>query len=433
MPGTLSSEIGTDASGERALSESFKGEGLGGAPIMIATDGSEASLHALSAARVLSGALRAPVHMISVMEPIAAYVPAANVRALRPRWDAARIEARLASIRKQSRIAGGADDWTSDVVLGTDAPVIARLARQRHARVLVMGMHHHAAIDRWLGGDTVFDVVRLGDTPVLVVPRAMDEMPRTIVIGVDFSPLSEYAVREALELFPATAIIYLVHVVEPDSGISESSHHGPAYSVVVREGFARLTQALAVNAGMSVLPLERAGKRAHELVDVAREVHADLLVVGSYRRGLFRRLASGTVAAGVLRRADCPVLVIPEPPGAQLREAESFTRLARDGAADRVREVSARNSGRRAMVEIDDPGIGAQALALDYVLTGLAYDPRDQRLQIFLGGPDANGRRHVTHTITDPGTMDILPGSDGRDQVVRITDRAGQVLITFLS
>ena len=39
----------------------------------------------------------------------------------------------------------------------------------------------------------------------------------------------------------------------------------------------------------------------------------DLLVLGSRRRGWLRRLAPGSVARACARRADCPVVVVPEP------------------------------------------------------------------------------------------------------------------------
>jgi len=47
-------------------------------------------------------------------------------------------------------------------------------------------------------------------------------------------------------------------------------------------------------------------------VEVARKVEADLLVVGSHGKGPMKRLFLGSVSEGVLRRAPCPVLVVPD-------------------------------------------------------------------------------------------------------------------------
>ncbi|MEX1185239.1 MAG: universal stress protein [Gemmatimonadaceae bacterium] len=431
MPATISPQA-TNSFTERARRGSSTAPDVHAGPILVASDGTPASTHALSAAAVVARAVDAPAQVISVMEPISAYVPAANVRPIRPRWDAARIEGRLAAVRNQSRIAGGTDDWTIDVKLGDRAPIIARLARQRQARLLVMGMHRHTAADRWFGGDTVFDVVRLGDTPILVVPRAMDGMPRTAVIGVDLLPWSASAAREALAIFPTVTTVYLVHVTEPDAEF-ECAEDRVEYFAAVRDTFAQLGKILAGGPDRRIIPVERTGKPASELVAVAGDVHADLLVVGSHPRGLFKRLVAGTMATRVLRGAECPVLVVPPSPGADFRDTRSSAGFSREAMAERVRELSARNAGRRVLVEIDNPEIGAQALAVDYTLQGLDYDPRDGRLQVFLGGADGNDGRHLTHTIGEPENVDALRGTDGLDQVLRVTDRAGQMLITFLS
>jgi hypothetical protein len=53
------------------------------------------------------------------------------------------------------------------------------------------------------------------------------------------------------------------------------------------------------------------GRPAVELASLARG--GDLLVLGSRRRGWLRRLAPGSVARACARRADCPVVIVPEP------------------------------------------------------------------------------------------------------------------------
>ena len=53
------------------------------------------------------------------------------------------------------------------------------------------------------------------------------------------------------------------------------------------------------------------GRPAVELASVAWG--GDLLVFGSRHRGWLRRLAPGSVARACARRADCPVVIVPEP------------------------------------------------------------------------------------------------------------------------
>ncbi len=56
------------------------------------------------------------------------------------------------------------------------------------------------------------------------------------------------------------------------------------------------------------------GNATAEIVRHARELHADLIVMGTHGRSGFDRLALGSVAEKVLRKSPCPVLTLP--PGA---------------------------------------------------------------------------------------------------------------------
>ncbi|HEX7163903.1 MAG TPA: universal stress protein [Trebonia sp.] len=53
------------------------------------------------------------------------------------------------------------------------------------------------------------------------------------------------------------------------------------------------------------------GRAAVELAHIARG--GDVLVLGSRHRGRLCRLAPGSVARACSRRAECPVVVVPEP------------------------------------------------------------------------------------------------------------------------
>jgi len=64
----------------------------------------------------------------------------------------------------------------------------------------------------------------------------------------------------------------------------------------------------------SVTVLVRRGRRVQHILAAAREVDADLIVVGSSRRSGLRGLLRMGVADAVLREARCPVLVVRVPP-----------------------------------------------------------------------------------------------------------------------
>jgi nucleotide-binding universal stress UspA family protein len=398
-------------------------------PILVGSDGSESAALAMATARVLAGVTGSAVEVISVLEPVSELAPAPLLVGLPPDMDETRAADRLDEVRAQRSEAGGDRTWGIEVKFGDAATTLARMAKERSARMLVMGLNRHGPVDRAFGGDTVFDVVRLGETPVLVTSEKMLEEPRVIMVGVDFSALSTRAAQLAMTLFPHATDLYLVHVA-PTIEVTIDGWYDLTYARVAREGFARVVRALE-GCGARIQTVELIGNRERELSRFARGINADLVVVGSYKRGLFRRLATGTVAMRVLRACSSPVLIVPEPaevtvarpPAARLRIGE---------LVDKVNTVTTRNAGRRAVMEVDDPAIGAQSLAFDYCFLGMDYDRRDNRVHIYLGEMGDGGARHVTHSIPSPSSVDVFRGLDGRDQVVRVTDGIGQALVTFV-
>ncbi|MGB9294284.1 MAG: universal stress protein, partial [Desulfobaccales bacterium] len=59
------------------------------------------------------------------------------------------------------------------------------------------------------------------------------------------------------------------------------------------------------------------GEAAPEILRLAHEEHADLIVIASHGLAGWRRLVFGSVTEKVLRQATCPVLTIMAPPEAE--------------------------------------------------------------------------------------------------------------------
>jgi nucleotide-binding universal stress UspA family protein len=55
------------------------------------------------------------------------------------------------------------------------------------------------------------------------------------------------------------------------------------------------------------------GDAATEIVRLAAEIKADLIVMGTHGRGGLARVLMGSVAEGVMRKASCPVLTVKAP------------------------------------------------------------------------------------------------------------------------
>jgi nucleotide-binding universal stress UspA family protein len=140
-----------------------------------------------------------------------------------------------------------------------------------------------------------------------------------IVVGVDFSPSSERALEEAFRLAMAPdASIHLAHVAsgtatdlvldmlegERRVDFDEAQRH--------LEGYGRSRAAAAGFPVARVHAHVRLGSPAHELVELANLVDADLVVVGTHGRTGLGRLLVGSVAEAAVKKARCPVLVVRE-------------------------------------------------------------------------------------------------------------------------
>jgi nucleotide-binding universal stress UspA family protein len=143
----------------------------------------------------------------------------------------------------------------------------------------------------------------------------------TIVCGVDGSADSEAALRVAAELGERLGLrVVLVNVVDPlpapyaALGVSG----GVTADAFVDDRDARRRSATALLAASAAAAgLDEADVRvvegfaADRLADVADEERAAFVVVGSRGRGAIRSALLGSVSAGVIAVAPCPVLVVP--------------------------------------------------------------------------------------------------------------------------
>jgi nucleotide-binding universal stress UspA family protein len=124
-----------------------------------------------------------------------------------------------------------------------------------------------------------------------------------IVVGFDLSPLSELALREAAALAkerPDTDIHVLIVVDAINDG-------GVEY---VEQRAAAALRACGVEEGPRICPHVLTGDPSREIIRMAEDVEADLIIVGTHGRRGIRRLFLGSVAEQVMRRASCPVLVM---------------------------------------------------------------------------------------------------------------------------
>jgi nucleotide-binding universal stress UspA family protein len=141
---------------------------------------------------------------------------------------------------------------------------------------------------------------------------------KKILAPTDFSPASKKALKYALRFArDYGSELTLLHVVEP--AVSPTSEEVPEASAFSKAEMADAKKRLGTlvesvgGAGLPGLrPTIRMGVAAHEIVEVAEELNADLIVIATRAYDGWKHLVLGSTAARVARAAPCPVLVVRE-------------------------------------------------------------------------------------------------------------------------
>ena len=284
-------------------------------------------------------------------------------------------------------------------------------------------------MDRIFGDETALKVLRASRVPVLAVPEGGTTTTRHAVVAVDFSEGSVRAAQVALELLDDDGILELVHVVPRERLLFDGWVSQDEYTRYVRSSLTRFLARLAVPNGLHVQDVTLSGDPAKELITYANRIGADLIAAGSHGHGFITRLVVGSVTTKLLRTSTCAVLVKPQRYSPGRRVGDPRVRRSRWG--ELLDDFTRRNVGCRTRLEVDDPLVGAQPQENDYPLEGVTFDPIDGRVEIMLGEL-GSGEPHLTRSVADVDTINILTNQEGQDIALRLGQGAGQTILTLL-
>ncbi len=145
----------------------------------------------------------------------------------------------------------------------------------------------------------------------------MTIFPTKILLATDGSEEAQLAATTAADLAKSTNSELHVVTVGPDLPLYELLEHPADFEDMVhdqrREAQTMLEQQVkrVEESGGTVNERHlREGKADEEIVVLAQEIGAGLIVMGSRGQGRIRRALMGSVSDSVVRHAHCPVLVV---------------------------------------------------------------------------------------------------------------------------
>jgi len=201
------------------------------------------------------------------------------------------------------------------VVPGDPALAIIEHIQQEKTDLIVMPTHGYGPFRRFILGSTAAKVLHDADCPVLTgthldeVPKKDDVEFNNIVCAVDLGPSSLRELSWAAALANEfQARLFLVHAI-PSLPEADGDYFLPVPGNPVPTAALERMADLQKQAGTHAIPIVVGGEVIKSVARQARELSADLLVIGRSTSGtLLGRLR--TQAYGLIRESPCPVVSI---------------------------------------------------------------------------------------------------------------------------
>lgn len=288
--------------------------------VLCPVDFSDASRHALDHAVMIAGWFRSSLtlmhvrHPAFIVEPPILFADLADPVADSLDEAVERLDRWLGPVR--------AAGITCDAIAvdgNNPAARIVEAIERVGADLVVMGTHGRHGFERLLLGSVAERVVRTAPCPVVTVPPptvTTSALPfKRVVCAVDFSESSTHAVHFARQLAKeSNSTLTLVHVLEwPPENEALAMFDMTAYRDAVRTDAEERLAALANDPEYGPTPPAVrlvTGKPYTQILAVAAEEQADIVVLGVHGRSPIDLMLFGSTTNQVIRQATCPVLTL---------------------------------------------------------------------------------------------------------------------------
>jgi nucleotide-binding universal stress UspA family protein len=291
--------------------------------ILCPIDFSDGSRHALEHAVVMAGWYGSHLTALHVVNPvftIESSIPFADFEGPVPTAaDREALRERVCAWLEPARRVGvGAEALLDD---GKPAADILERAASMPADLVVMGTHGRSGFERWMLGSVTEKVLRKATCPVLTVPPptvSTSKLPfKQLLCPVDLSESSISGLQSAFSIAQESAArITILHVFEWMSDDQLVARRASELSESQREWERQTRQRLEALISDDVRnwcapePMLRYGKPYRQVLTVAEEEHADLIVMGVHGRNVLDVMLFGSTTNQVVRQASCPVLTL---------------------------------------------------------------------------------------------------------------------------
>lgn len=220
-------------------------------------------------------------------------------------------------------------DVQEELALASPARSVVHCAENANARLIVLGSEGTGALERWILGSTVERVAESAPVPTLVMRDSeplqawiRGESPLNVFIGADFTPASDAAlqwVSELRQLGPCKITLGFVDR-DPEEPVEVEIHRELNFVAGFPPARVKSEQDLRIKAErwLGVEPVflrvvSGAPRVDSNLLKMAKDSAADLIVVGTHQWHGVNRVRHPSVSRRVLQGARTNVACIPSP------------------------------------------------------------------------------------------------------------------------
>ncbi len=292
--------------------------------ILCPTDGSDVSQRARDYAIALARWYHGEITALTVHSGVMPSFPDVAPAILTSLWDEQTEHTRelLRTFREPLDAAGV--PYRARIEEGNPADQILAVAEEIAADLIVLGTHGTRGFERWLLGSVTERVLHRTTCPVLTVPPHAPGAPaeagvliERLLCPIDFSDASMRALEYALSLAEeAGAHLTVLHAVEITMGpvaAGDITFDAAAYAeVLTADSLTQLRAAIPAEArGLcQIREVVVSGTPYREILRVAEEDDAHMIVMGVHGRNALGRMFFGSTTNHVVRDAACPVLTL---------------------------------------------------------------------------------------------------------------------------
>jgi|SRR5215472_3745651 len=193
-------------------------------------------------------------------------------------------------------------------------PVIERMIEKHEIDLVVTATHGRGKVQKLLIGSVAEEIFRQTGCAVLTVGPNVKDQPgrevelKNILFATDFGHGAEKAAGYAFSLAQEHgAHLNMLHVIQEATAFTEESVRRQREFTVEK-----LEQLVPEGAEDWCKPQYRAtfGEATEEILTMARETNADLIVMGAKARKSLAGHVPGTIAYKVVVKSHCPVLTV---------------------------------------------------------------------------------------------------------------------------